>query len=97
MNVRNLINASTDNQWTTDDEIDFIRRLGTHQPRYMTPPPTISAAQKVAMWRAYRAQMPQRVNWGDIDSLAVLDALDALIQKAEVEVKLVLDSNSGEL
>jgi hypothetical protein len=64
-------------QWTTQDEIAFVRGLGTHSAlRNRTFPPS-----RAALAKRYLESEHKRIIWGRIDREAVLKAARALVEE----------------
>ncbi len=75
-------------QWTTTDELAFLKGLGTHRcGRYFGGKLRTPDLQRLEMLRGYRAQMGQRENWGEIDPVVVSGVLDCMIQKLSQSVQ----------
>ncbi len=75
-------------QWTTSDELLFLKGLGTHRcGRYVGGKPRKTDAERLEMLRGYRAQMGQRGRWGEVDPVVLLGVLDCMIQKLSQSVQ----------
>ena len=70
-------------RWGTEDEIDFLRRLGTHtlgQPKNIKE---VRKSKRLELLRIYKDSMKNRVDWGHIDPKRILVALYEMISELE--------------
>ena len=56
-----------DAEWTTADELRFVRRIGTHTPRENRG----KTLPRPVLLQRYLDTMRQRSDWGRVDALAV--------------------------
>lgn len=63
--------------WTTQDEIRFLRRLGTHRASRIHGP------SRQVLLRRYLRAARYRQEWGAVDKLAVMAALATMLREPE--------------
>ena len=75
--------------WLTSDEIHFVRNLGKHREI-----PSDGAPDKVSLLRLYRATMPLRYRWVNIDSALVAKAVTRELNRLGVPTIGKLDADT---
>ena len=66
--------------WTTEDEVQFVRALGTHS-EVVKEKLAKGTLSKIDLLKRYRAGMRLREDWGDIYPAVVLEEVDRLIEQ----------------
>jgi hypothetical protein len=69
-----MANAIPTRKWTTQDEIDFLRRIGTHRTGKNVLP-------RRELLRKYRRSIAQRSYWGAVDRQLIENYLTLEIGK----------------
>ncbi len=54
-------------KWTTQDEIDFVRTLGTHREGAPKRVEDVPLRERLRLLRNYKKTMHLRARWGGID------------------------------
>jgi len=65
--------------WTTANEIEFVRGLGTHLQHAPESVEHVPREKRLALLRSYRETMSKRVNWERADPEEVAAEVDRLI------------------
>lgn len=69
--------------WSTESEIDFLKRLGTHRQGQPDQVGDVPKRERLQLLYNYRSSMRNRTNWGDVDSVEVAKALHKMIRELE--------------
>jgi len=68
--------------WTTDDELDYIKRIGNHSETSQLR----TTSRKIQLLKNYIQAAQMRSRWGGIDSVRVIGAARRHLAALEAEV-----------
>lgn len=71
------MNTEESPRWNTKDEINFIKKIGTHYNKERNCP----EIPKIVLLNKYLAANRKRSRWGDLNKVEILSACELEIQK----------------
>lgn len=71
-------------RWTTTDEVQFLRGIGTYRLGEMGSP--APPAVRLELLEGYRASLLSRVDWGEMDPVRITEVVEELLHAARLQI-----------